>query len=1414
MLKIKDVLQFEKENFFDGAVQSDWFYDMVMRKKASESFIFHGPKYYGLNQADISNSKHRLIDTASFVKKIYDKIYTDADSSRFMLTIAGYGAGKSHLSVTLASLLSKVDINLSDDIVNKLKSVDSNIGNTIEEKSDKNLVIVLNGMNDFNLNNEILKNAKKSLRMYDLDESIFQDMTLAYKTAENFLITTFEVFEDSYKKHAQKYFKFKRLEPRELKNSLLSNVYDDQEAYEIINEVYKEITGNYIKWEEGISAATILTKLHNIYVKEQKIFKSVVVLFDEFGRYLEYAAAHPNLAGESAIQQIFEAVQNCKPSMMFIGFIQSDLSAYLSRVSNQNIARYVGRYENSDKYYLSSNLETVLANLIKKKNDNAEDIINNIFDNSMKLYSSTLFQNMNRWIPENATKSVWSDKNLFSQTIMKGCYPIHPMTVSLLSHLSTWMQQRSTLSFLGEIFHNYDEETLGPEGIPYIYPAKVIDSRIFNELLNAEEKGRQQGQQCTLFNDVLSKFGEKLSEDDKEVLRAILVLNISKYKVFDKLDNLSALMYSTGIEEKALISILDNLENKLGIIYLDEAINRYNFMAESNSKVDFNKEFTIKKLKTSRIGLFTTLDDEIKKEIGLDKLQETAFGYTNGITTGEWSFKKQFIEVTEFDTKFAVNLSNEFKQAVHPDTPKGNIVYLYCNKDNFDYIQNVENLIRSYNLEKVPFLAYLIYDDENTIKECLLDIRVLRTFDQEQRNKFKKYIDIKYNECLKKIVRKYLELAKSRKMITANGTEVSDYRLKDMCMNKFSEIYTSPVPFIFDGFEKKVTPAVRKRFNNTAIAIINKTVCSKNDFEALDPQIKNRIISVLHMNVANSWKVLLDNFMLTEPNSSNAKQIYDEILNTLKSSDLLSVNQLTDKYLSPPYGMNVYSLVLFFTYILTYNSKNIDIFNGTTKIKLDALVNFFNDDKKDIVQNVLKLRVRYKEQVSDNIIKDFIEEVNKNTRIENCEELLTKAIKISEEEEISEDLQGLFINLQSQLTIGVDACKKIYRDLDEATKEYNESFEKSFRPFNYIKINSYIGNIKEGRIPRTNYYYSIEYLERVNFIKDNSLNKITLNLYNYIDKIRVDNGNIDNIKRYTKQLTRILKSNNYVELADTIDKKIDSIEKGLRERSKYEAILQKCNLELDICKRYIKEKRDLNKAETIINEWDNYFTSNNINENIKSTYNEKLSILMKSLEERFEEVKKFIEIVISKANLISSLTETKNYKRELEELLDKGIPDQYKNTIKNICNMVDDVIEEIIILQSTQTSRKELEQTIKNLKEEYEGTILQDVIEKVGNAKVEAEIKKESSWREKYIKEVNDINNMTSSQLLKFKSETEFKPYYLTEETLEEYNVLLKVVNNKLAQYKIENIIQIFEELDEKQKQECLNKLKELNILS
>ena len=149
-MQVRDILKFNKDKYFGGAVQANWFYDADKVSAIADSYVFHGPKYHGVKQQEWQNTSYKLNDTATYAMKLVKKT-AETESNRFCMTIAGYGTGKSHLSVALASLLSGHDNELRQLVIKNISAADRQLCEEIITNLHKNLVIVLNGMRDFNL---------------------------------------------------------------------------------------------------------------------------------------------------------------------------------------------------------------------------------------------------------------------------------------------------------------------------------------------------------------------------------------------------------------------------------------------------------------------------------------------------------------------------------------------------------------------------------------------------------------------------------------------------------------------------------------------------------------------------------------------------------------------------------------------------------------------------------------------------------------------------------------------------------------------------------------------------------------------------------------------------------------------------------------------------------------------------------------------------------------------------------------------------------------------------------------------------------------------------------------------------------------------------------------------------------------
>ena len=123
---------------------------------------------------------------------------------------------------------------------------------------------------------------------------------------------------------------------------------------------------------------------------------------------------------------LFEVSQNAAGALQIINLIQTDIKTYLLRVDqSRNLSRYIGRYDESEKYHISSNLETVFANLIARKDSTAftEKVVS--WQRGKEDEWKSVFERLNQWVQ---TAGIWADYEKFRKVIVEGIYPMHPLS--------------------------------------------------------------------------------------------------------------------------------------------------------------------------------------------------------------------------------------------------------------------------------------------------------------------------------------------------------------------------------------------------------------------------------------------------------------------------------------------------------------------------------------------------------------------------------------------------------------------------------------------------------------------------------------------------------------------------------------------------------------------------------------------------------------------------------------------------------------------------------------------------------------------------------------------------------------------------------------------------------------------------
>ncbi|MBV5329688.1 MAG: hypothetical protein JZU65_19030 [Chlorobium sp.] len=908
MKTIAELIEFRRDLFFDGAVQIGWFgNDLPKRDKAATSFVFHGPKYHGVSTDDINETRgYRLTDTVAFSKTIIQSLGAQAGKDNpITLAIAGYGTGKSHLGLTLATLLSEPLSKVSQAILANIKNADPVLGAEIalELKEDQApiLVIPINGMGNFDLAAELSKQAITRLNAYGLDTAPIDELWPRFQQACLFVERNYELRQEEF---------LKRFGENSQKGEALDKLttHDDL-AFQWVNEIFEQANGYPIRAVGQESPQQLIQTLCNSYCGQGKPFRSMLILFDEFGRYLEFAAERPHIAGDAALQQIFEGVQDNGEKCALLCFNQYELKVYLSRISRERqstIQRYITRYDSARKLYLSSNLETLFAHLIKKQDAQFISAYLSDFRNAQKL------DDIQRWFPSAHKQSVWENKDLFGQVVVEGCWPLHPLATLFLSRSANFLQQRSAITFVAEAFDQAKDRPITLGEAPWTISATdLCDSLLIKELIAAEEYG-QGGAIAQAYDTVTQKYEHDFSRTHRHTLLAVLIAAKLGLKVTSQQESHKALCALSGLLAEELQKSIDELGNEYGVLEWNERFVRYEILGDAVPRSTF-----ISFLRHKVEGITAEQIEELfanygKSWAGFNDI-DPHFAADNNINTSEWSFMASCTHIGRLPQAIN-NAVDDWQRAVKPDELRGQVIYCYVRGDEklavvSNQIQKLfdESIEKANCGGKIPIFIILLHDSENKISRILAEYSTLSgTISAENKQKFSHFIDDHKNKSLEELKQICEEVIKQREYIVAHGLKIEKTRLNKVCYDIFRQVYPQIVPFPFDGFATTRGNAAKDCRLITAELL--KGTLNHEWIVTQEPQAQNRA-----KNILKTWDSLgEDGEIRLHPRHQGLRKIITILEESIETEKVLNVGKLLHNLIAPPYGFNIASAGLVF----------------------------------------------------------------------------------------------------------------------------------------------------------------------------------------------------------------------------------------------------------------------------------------------------------------------------------------------------------------------------------------------------------------------------------------------------------------------------------------------------------------------
>lgn len=680
----------------------------------------------------------------------------------------------------------------------------------------------------------------------------------------------------------------------------------------------------------------------------------------------------------------------------------------------------------------------------------------------------------------------------------------------------------------------------------------------------------------------------------------------------------------------------------------------------------------------------------------------------------------------------------------------------------------------------------------------------------DQRKNFEKFYKVKQNECNKKVVKRFLELVKQRQFLNEEGIYISNNTLQKEITEKFRNIYTKTVPFTMDGFEKKVMPKVRKYYNSVIESLLLGKIEDPVEFNNLSIDVKNRINSLLSVDNHKSWRVLYKGNVIDVSQNENIDNLYNEIIDNIKNNGPITINKLVDRYMKIPYGMNFYSVSLLIIYVISMNKNNIKVYKSSVTKRVTDILSSFNDEKKEQFNDFFKYELEYTEETYEDKFEFLINKIEKNRFID-----IEKAVQLREElEQIQEidvpiEFRGRYFNCKETLNLAYSKFQEIERQLKSANEDFNVKLPRN--PFIIRNILANILNIKDDIIEGSSYRYSKRQIK----IAEGLRKKSVLLCKDSLEKFRV-NLDISKFNEYRSIFVSLIKQLpklGEISLANDIKLIFSEYEEKYKESLESRKIVDSMKADLADIRINVSLVECIDECEAKINNW-----------LVKSTKlielnNNEILILLKQLKEELNNIQEIREKGIRLLEEINSKLISSNSIRELRTLNDyilislneKMLP-KYKVIINELLDSLRLVYDIIAPIEYKKLSNNELNKIINDIiKKNNLNKSITELLKRVENSIIENNNNNEIEWRKKYLISDSTINSYDVRKLREWQIQSSKEFEYLSEVSKEEYKIVKAKINSKISQFKIENIVEIFNELSTIEKKKCILLLSSIN---
>lgn len=382
-----------------------------------------------------------LVQSSEILKEII-LANNPEETSRSRILIGAYGTGKSHLTlVALSALGQLLPFESYKPLIRRMfqtcpEAADILTG-CVDESSPKMLPVIIDG-NGADLDQVLLVSLKRALQDYGMTE--LMPLTV-YQAARDQLIEWRDQYPKAYRAMDDFVAETYRKNIDQLATSLEKM---DKEAYSMFQEGYREVT-------HGASFEPLLRgRPEDVYQEISSLlpaeYRGILVVFDEFGKYLENAWEQEKSLDLKPLQDFAEACNASGDNPIQLVLVShKPITQYVAKHGSERVNEWKkieGRFRTIEMLPQASKAYEIIAHAVLQEGTDWE------------LYQNTWSVEFNELIHKLQQTRLFSELNVeeLERYVVKGTFPLHPVTVFALPRLTQKVAQneRTLFTFLTE----------------------------------------------------------------------------------------------------------------------------------------------------------------------------------------------------------------------------------------------------------------------------------------------------------------------------------------------------------------------------------------------------------------------------------------------------------------------------------------------------------------------------------------------------------------------------------------------------------------------------------------------------------------------------------------------------------------------------------------------------------------------------------------------------------------------------------------------------------------------------------------------------------------------------------------------------------------------------------------------------